>query len=209
VTAPRAITWNERGGRFGGHPVQKKSAGDHRSLCQTHGFPGPVVREICYLQLRMLCELIALACLVAHGDISTALSSRLRKAYEADKILAQLEALFYAQPVRQLARPEGGWNLEIIQTSTFLSKAELLALYAKSGAFLHRGSFKNLMSSQAPIVINLPEIVRWAQKIHDLLAIHVVALLGGEHGIVCMLRNADDADHVQEVFIERRPPVAA
>jgi hypothetical protein len=31
--------------------------------------PHQLVREFCFLQLRMLCELIALGCLTAHGDI--------------------------------------------------------------------------------------------------------------------------------------------
>ncbi len=33
------------------------------------GLPPRMVRETCYLQLRFLCEIIALGCLVAHGDI--------------------------------------------------------------------------------------------------------------------------------------------
>jgi hypothetical protein len=33
------------------------------------GLPHPLARELCFLQLRMICELIALGCLVAHGDI--------------------------------------------------------------------------------------------------------------------------------------------
>src|SRR5262249_15778508 len=32
-------------------------------------FPGALIQEFCFLQLRMTCELISLACLVAHGDI--------------------------------------------------------------------------------------------------------------------------------------------
>jgi hypothetical protein len=34
------------------------------------GIPDPLAREYAYLQLRMLCEVIALGCLVAHGDLS-------------------------------------------------------------------------------------------------------------------------------------------
>jgi hypothetical protein len=33
------------------------------------GLPRPAIREYCFLQLRMLCELIALGCLTAHGDL--------------------------------------------------------------------------------------------------------------------------------------------
>lgn len=37
--------------------------------------------EFCTLQLRMLCEVIALACLVAHGDIPDTHTRRFRDAY--------------------------------------------------------------------------------------------------------------------------------
>src|SRR5215211_5690148 len=64
-------------------------------------FPGPIVREFCYLQLRMLCELIALGCLVAHGDIRAAQSKDLQKEWSAYRIMDALEKLhpgFYPRP---------------------------------------------------------------------------------------------------------------
>jgi hypothetical protein len=42
------------------------------------GLSGSIIRESCFLQLRFLCELIALGCLVAHGDIKGARSKSLR-----------------------------------------------------------------------------------------------------------------------------------
>ena len=33
------------------------------------GLEPPFIREFCFLQFRMICETIALGCLVAHGDI--------------------------------------------------------------------------------------------------------------------------------------------
>jgi len=39
--------------------------------------PSPIVREFCYLQIRFLCELVALSCLIAHGDMDE-LNSDLR-----------------------------------------------------------------------------------------------------------------------------------
>src|ERR1700722_12742109 len=63
--------------------------------------PQPLIREYCYLQLRMLCELIALGCLVAHGDITK--TKYFQKAYKADDILQQLERLhpkFYLHPFK-------------------------------------------------------------------------------------------------------------
>lgn len=65
---------------------------------------GRVVEEIAYLQLRMICELIALACLVAHGEVSGVQKADLRKEWNADKIIKKVGSLhpgFYPVPVRQ------------------------------------------------------------------------------------------------------------
>jgi hypothetical protein len=55
------------------------------------GLPYQAVVEFCFLQLRMLCELIALGCLIAHGDVNP--GAKLRKAYAADEIIGLLEKL--------------------------------------------------------------------------------------------------------------------
>src|SRR3981081_1016837 len=71
----------------------------------------PIIhREFSYLQLRMICELIALGCLVAHGDIPATKSKTLRRAWSADEIFKALEKLhpdFYPHPVEQITVP--GW----------------------------------------------------------------------------------------------------
>jgi hypothetical protein len=57
--------------------------------------------ELGYLQLRLICEIIALACLAVHGDTPGARSAKMRSAHEADYILNSLERLhdnFYPQP---------------------------------------------------------------------------------------------------------------
>ena len=54
------------------------------------GLPKGAIREFCFLELRMLCELIALGCLTAHGDLKT---SKLKQVYEADRIIRRLQKL--------------------------------------------------------------------------------------------------------------------
>jgi hypothetical protein len=57
--------------------------------------------ELSYLQLRMICEVISLGCLVIHGDVVASRTVRLRKMYLADTIIAALEKLhsdFYPVP---------------------------------------------------------------------------------------------------------------
>ena len=67
------------------------------------GLPSPLVREFCFLQLRMICELVALSCLTVHGDIKAARSKKLTKEYSTERIFQQLENMhpdFYPHPVR-------------------------------------------------------------------------------------------------------------
>ena len=163
------------------------------------GFPVPVVREFCYLQLRLLCELIALSCLVAHGDIKRLQSHHTGRAYSADDILKKITELrphFYPFACRQI-KEDGLMHLVAIDPSP-LSKGDLLALYGKTHKFLHRGSLKKLLSSSTPIdmSINLPEIVGWAQRINDLLSVHTIAI-SSDHLIICILRNRNDNNKVQ------------
>ncbi len=66
------------------------------------GIPPALIREFGYLQIRMMCELIGLACLVAHGDIPATQSQRLGQEYDPTKILRRLDDLhaeFYPVPV--------------------------------------------------------------------------------------------------------------
>jgi hypothetical protein len=59
-----------------------------------------MLQEFCYLQLRMLCETIALGCMVAHGDVTRA--NTLKK-YEPSVMLARLESFnpdFFPKGVR-------------------------------------------------------------------------------------------------------------
>src|SRR5690348_10439769 len=46
------------------------------------------VREFCYLQIRYICELVSLGCLVAHNDITPV--NNMSSQYRADKILNKL-----------------------------------------------------------------------------------------------------------------------
>ncbi len=63
---------------------------NHCTLGQS-GLPAPFMKEYCYLQIRMICELIALGCLVAHGDIKDISSKNIQGAWSADKIMGTLE----------------------------------------------------------------------------------------------------------------------
>lgn len=155
----------------------------------------PFVREFCFLQLRLVCELIALGCLVAHGDVSP----KLKKEYSAGKIMAQLEDLnphFFPQPYLQQKLEPHRFHLENRQKD-YITKPELLSLYAKGGSVLHKGNIKKLLKSQMPLQYNFPEIAEPSQRILNLLSLHRIHLHGGEWQLLCTLKNMQDNGNVQ------------
>jgi len=155
------------------------------------GVPSPLVREFCFLQFRMTCELIALGCLVAHGDIEATKSSSLQKAYKADEILKRLEELhpdFYPVP----RKPVFGENLVHLDDygREFLTKDDLIQLYVKCGGVLHKGSLRKLIKPKSPLQINFPEINQVGQKVLNLLSVHTISRIGGRFHFLTFLEAA-------------------
>jgi hypothetical protein len=178
-----------------------------RALRGQTGFAGPLVREYCYLQLRLLCELIGLACLVAHGDKPATQSGQLGKEWSADAIIKALEKLrphFYPIPVIQTTTPIPGTenkhhHLQEIDPQPFPKEA-LLGLYGDTHRYLHRGNVTKLLNSDTPIepFSNFQDVNSWAQKINDQLQNHLI-FINEKEVIACVLRNRDDNMRVQVV----------
>jgi hypothetical protein len=153
--------------------------------------PQPLVAELGYLQLRMLCELVALCCLIAHGDIEATQAAKLQKEYAADKLFKMLEPLhpnFYPHPVN-VNRTSTGHHIDRI-TEGFLTKAELMKLYHECGDRLHRGSLAKFRSS-APRVheADLEKLRGWLSKFVTLLRSHHVASHNNLAHFVCFLSH--------------------
>jgi len=114
--------------------------------------------------------------------------------------LERLHPAFFPIPAKQGV--EGGRHaLEALHG--LMDKQELLKLYAECGTYLHKGSLKNLLRGKFPTQLNFPEITKRAQRILDLLSVHMVATRGGELIFICVLRNADDNMRVQVAIAEK------
>jgi hypothetical protein len=64
-------------------------------------------RDAGFLELRMICELIAFGCLIAHGDIKATRSGKFIGKYQADffvKALSDLHPDFYPKPMFPVPR---------------------------------------------------------------------------------------------------------
>ena len=138
--------------------------------------PQGIAIELCYLQLRMICELIALGCLAAHGDIPAARSGKMRKEYRPGTILSELERLhadFYPVPGRQILGSNGApIRVERI-TEPYLTKSNLMTLWSECGKILHRGSMKDI---DRPFVVDFNKIAEWDKQLLKLLSHHQIQL---------------------------------
>ena len=161
-------------------------------LAVKFSLPQGIATELCYLQLRMICELIALACLAAHGDIPGARTGKLRKAYAPGIILTELERLhpdFYPTPGQQIRAADGKPKELRSIKSGYLTKKELLKLWADCGDRLHRGSIKN--ADQLPVV-DFDKIREWEQKIRTLLNHHQIQLQNPKYQLWIIMQAESD-----------------
>jgi len=147
------------------------------------GLPVRISYEACYLQLRLICESIAIGCLVVNGDILTSKSSKLAKTWEADRLiyrLSEIHPAFYPEPVE----PDGGNRHKLAKVSApVLSKDELIALYRRCGGKLHRGALKDLHRSFESPNLSFVQIQASRDKIVHLLQHHWISVFNSSDKI--------------------------
>lgn len=165
--------------------------------------PGLIVNEMCYLQFRMMCELISLACLVAHGDITEVSAARFQTAYQADFIANALQKLhsdFFPTPFKQVMRSDISFHCDLID-GPYLTKDGLVALNHACGGTLHRGSLKKLLKPKNPLQLSFPDIQEKLQLIVSLLDKHYIKLIDGST-LLCILEPTGPG-RVQVAFTEQ------
>jgi hypothetical protein len=144
---------------------------------QTIPMPQMAAFEFCYLQLRKICEVFALGCLAAHGDIPGVRSKLLQKTYSADQIMKQLTQIhpqFYPVPSKQIVDQVTQKPIEVTPIATgFLTKDELVTLYGECGNYLHRGTIRQLLGKWKPTP-DFEKITLWGSKLVALLSHHQI-----------------------------------
>lgn len=161
--------------------------GDQRTI------PSPLVYEYGVLQIRMLCEIIGLACLVAHGDLVIKAKADLKKVYAPGAIFVELKKLhddFYPTPVLP-QKVIGGWHFAEYVGGPFLAKDEVTGVWSRCGSVLHRGSLKKLLTSKTPLQNNFADLQDWGQRIMNLLNNHRIITQDGKLAFICMLEDGN------------------
>jgi hypothetical protein len=155
--------------------------------------------EWCFLQLRMICEVIALAALVAHNEMSDANTKSLLKSWNADLIFDRLSAVnehCYPRPLKTVTLPSGEKQLQPID-APYLTRSDLKAVYHSCGENLHRGVLLQVLAGKRR-AYDIQPIREWFESICRLLDQHAVLLpelnaallikMSDEHGEVSCSR---------------------
>ena len=140
------------------------------------GFAPGFVRELCYLQFRAICELIAVGCLAIYGDKKV--STKLINTYEASKIITALQKLApncYPQPI-SIGRDGKHVSITGLPNSNQLTRADLVRLWGKSGDVLHRSPFSKVTKTTDLKSFDLSDIWHWTAKMTGLLNTHCIVL---------------------------------
>jgi hypothetical protein len=140
--------------------------------------PDMIGTEFAFLQFRLICETIALACLAAHGDISQTQQPSIQKAWKPREIMDELEKLnpdFYPFPTKQILGADGKCERTEDVKDDYLTKTDLLKLWAISGNELHMGNLHNIVTKRKKLP-SISEIANWNRKIITLLGHHQIQL---------------------------------
>lgn len=179
------------------------------ALSGSLALPEALVRDIGFLQLRMLCELIALGCLIAHGDVRER-TGNLSKEFAADRIIQHLSKLhpdFYPHPAI-IEVDNVRHHIQLYeQNKPFLTQDELPKLYARCGEFLHRGTVRKLASTRAPETLlvarkDFNEIAIWTNKIINLLNDHRISSIDNKRHLLVIMSAANASGQVQVAYGE-------
>jgi hypothetical protein len=161
--------------------------------------------EMCYLQLRMICELIAIGCLVIHREMGT-IKADLFKTYKADWIMSELAKLhpkFFPVALEMEDSTEADPPSWVHKKAGFITREGLAQLWAKeAGSQLHRGSARNILTNDRPL--DFAKVRSWRDKIVGLLTRHIIASSDEKH--ICYFIMNDGKDHVHSSLFEALGP---
>jgi hypothetical protein len=137
--------------------------------------PAQLAREICFIQLRMIFEIVSIAILVIHRDHHDI--KRLEKEWNANNIMPAVEKLnpnFFPHTVSMPMKD--GSPLQVIDIEPHpLTKDGFLMLYGQCGNELHRGTLRKLTILPKKELIEFADIAKITQSVADLLKQHRIS----------------------------------
>jgi len=146
---------------------------------ESANLPFGLAREICQLQFRHVCELVAIGCLVIQGDYK---SLRIfHDEYNPQTVFKGMSRLFqgFFPQSAEMVKNEKEEIIEIVVGSRTkaITRSELEQLWNKSGNYLHRLKIHNFFKSEHWSSADIwPEVRNTVARIRSLLNPHVISM---------------------------------
>lgn len=167
---------------------------------------GDVFRyEVCQLQVRKICEIVALACLCVHDEVEELRTKTAQKEWNPERIMRRMEALnpkFFPEPIHAEEAAEGKTTVYRLRDN-YINKDELLQYWFRSGENLHRGDLHRLSTRFHPI-IDFDYVVDFVDKLKNFLSpYHRISLRDDESlGVLCKMHDPAHGHRVHVDIIE-------
>jgi hypothetical protein len=144
--------------------------------------------EFGFLQLRFVCDLVALGALAIHHPYG--LTDELLESWHARRALSDLSAINkegFPRPANVNRGPNG---IEIVMKDG-LTRNGIQRMFDKCGKALHRGKIKHVFEKRAR-VYDMDALARWRNRIVELLDNHLMML--PQQGVVVIIHLAGGAN---------------
>ncbi len=137
--------------------------------------PFGIAREICYLQLRHICELVAIGSVIVQGDYTS--SPDFTGEYAPSKVFKSLDKHYPGSFPQTLVieKGENGIQFKCNVSRNEMTRKEMEELWGRTGNFLHRLKLKNFFREETELNI-WPEIDQHTAKLKALLNPHAIAM---------------------------------
>jgi hypothetical protein len=168
--------------------------------------PYGIVRELCQLQLRHICELVAIGCLVIQGDYTS--SAALTDDYHPDKIFRILgnkyEGFFPQATTITIVS-----SVTTVAANTkpdAMTRAEMEKLWHRTGNYLHRLQIGKFFKADDHKDANFwPDINTYVSKIELLLNPHIVPMYNQETKVLVVAGLDGDMGNPNLLFLYYQP----
>jgi hypothetical protein len=166
-----------------------------------------LLAEFAYLQVRRICELLALAVLAAHNTLPEARASdslRLWNAEAVFKRLGRINPLGFPRPFVAERQENGGLHFNPIDRP-LLDREGLCRIYNQCGDRLHVGKLGALLKGDRK-VYDIAELRYWCAAIAQLTSQHMVAM-PGFHQMLIVTLQPDNVEGVHVAFGRMEPDI--
>lgn len=152
-----------------------------------HLRPGAFIdAEYCFLQIRLICESIALAAILIHEPAYT---NKLKNLYRADRIFTDLKKInrfCFPRAITGQPKVDGVVQYQVDQSESRGYKW-LIKIYRETDQILHRGRIKHLIEGSSrhyPV----DKVYVWASELRSLLKYHSIVDQTTGFAIICELK---------------------